>query len=353
MLAAVYHGIGKIRVKEVDKPSLPLGGLLLKVSCCAICGTDYKLLSTENPRFKPPLIIGHEFVGQVVEKDPEVSDFEVGDRLTMATTISCGRCELCHRGLANLCENRICVGTDIAGAMAEYLAIPALALERGNVLKVPDGLSNEAASLSEPLGCALNAQLIAGVGLGKTVVIVGAGPLGCLHAELARANGALKVYLTQRSQPRLSLAQKLAVDEVIDASACDPVLEVRRLTQGQGTDVVIVTAPNPKAQEEALAMAKKGGVVNLFASLPQDSPYLSINSRLIHYGQISLTGASDSTPYHQKIALELLASGKINTEALITHRFPLEELEKGFEVMREKVGLKVLIFVLKEASNFL
>jgi L-iditol 2-dehydrogenase len=344
MLAAVYHGVGKIKVEEVDKPPLPPGGLLVKVSCCAICGTDYKLLNTENPRFKPPLIIGHEFVGQVVEKDAQVSDFEVGERVTMATTISCGRCELCHRGLGNLCESRICVGTDISGAMAQYLAIPALALERGNVLKVPGNLSDEAASLSEPLGCAVNAQLIAGVGLGQSVVIVGAGPLGFLQAELARANGALKVYLTQRSEPRLSLAQKLAVDGVIDASAHDPVSEVRRLTQGQGADVVIVTAPNPKAQGEALAMAKKGGVVNLFASLPQDSPYLSINSRLIHYGQISLTGASDSTPYHQKIALELLARGKINTEAIITHRFPLKELERGFEVMREKVGLKVLIY---------
>ncbi len=283
-------------------------------------------------------------MGQVVEKDKEVADFQVGDRLTKATTISCGRCELCYRGLANLCESRICVGTDIAGAMAEYLAIPALALQRGNVLKVPDGLSDEAASLSEPLGCAVNAQLVAGVGLGKTVVIVGAGPLGCLHAELARASGALKVCLTQRSQLRLSLAKKLAVDEVIDTSVYDPVSQVRQLTQGQGVDVVIVTAPNPKAQEEALAMAKKEGVVNLFASLPKDSPYLSINSRLIHYGQISLTGASDSTPYHQKIALELLARGKINTEAIITHRFPLKELERGFEMMREKVGLKVLIY---------
>lgn len=343
MLAAVYQGIGKIKVEEVDKPSLPLGGLLVKVRCCAICGTDYKLLSIENPRFKPPLIIGHEFVGQVVEKDAQVSDFEVGERLTMATTISCGKCELCHRGLGNLCESRLCVGTDIAGAMAQYVAIPAQALERGNVLKVPDNLSDEAASLSEPLGCAVNAQLIAQVGPGKTVVVVGAGPLGCLHAELARASGALKVYITQRSEPRLSLAKKLAVDEVIDASAHDPVSEVRRLTQGQGADVVIVTAPNPKAQEEALAMAKKGGVVNLFASLPQDNPYLSINSRLIHYGQITLTGASDSTPYHQKIALELLARGKINTDAIITHRFPLKELERGFEVMREKVGLKVVI----------
>lgn len=344
MLAAVYHGIGKIRVEEVDPPSLPPGGLLVKVSCCAICGTDYKLLSIENPRFRPPLIIGHEFVGRVVEKDPKVTDFEIGERLTMATTISCGRCELCHRGLGNLCESRICVGTDIAGAMAEYLAIPALALQRGNVLKVPNGLSDEAASLSEPLGCAVNAQLVAGVGLGKTVVVVGAGPLGCLHAELARANGALKVYITQRSEPRLSLARKLAVDEVIDTSVYDPVSQVRQLTQGQGADVVIVTAPNPKAQEEALGMAKKGGAVNLFASLPKDSPYLSINSRLIHYGQIALTGASDSTPYHQKIALELLARGKINTDAIITHRFPLEELERGFEAMREKVGLKLVIY---------
>jgi L-iditol 2-dehydrogenase len=343
MRAAIYRGIGELVLEEIPAPSADPGGLVIAVEACAICGTDVKALMIGNPRMKPPLVLGHELVGRVVEVGQGTEGFAISERVTMATTIPCGRCELCQRGLPNLCNQARCIGTNYDGAYAELMAIPSSAVERGNVFKVPDSVDSEAAALTEPLSCVINAQLISGVGQGKSVVVVGAGPLGALHVQVARAYGAGPVFITQRSEPRLSMARQLGADAVIDATSEEAIAAVRRLTGGRGADVVIVAAPNAEAQERALEMAAKGGVVNLFASLPREAPYLRLNSRLIHYNQISLTGASDSAAQHVRMALDLLARGQINAKAIITHRFPLEEIYQGFEVMKRKEGLKVVI----------
>ena len=317
--------------------------MVIKIESCAICGTDLKILKFGNPRCKPPQVIGHEFVGKVIEKDETAKGFQIGDRITMATSIPCGKCHFCNRGLGNLCNNLKCISYDFPGAFAEFMAIPAEGIQRGNVLQIPNNLSSDKGALSEPLGCVINSQMISGVGIGKTVAILGAGPLGCLHAEAAKANGASKVIVTEGAKTRLELAQRLNVDTIIDITEKDAVTEVMRLTNGLGADIVIVVAPVIEAHEQSLEMVKKNGTINFFASLPKDNPYLKINSRLIHYRQIFLTGASDSCVYHQKIALDMLARGKINTEVIITHHFPLYDLYKGFEIMEKKEGLKVII----------
>ncbi len=330
-------------VKEVDAPPLEPGGLMVKIEACAICGSDLKTLRLGNPRFEPPQIIGHEFVGTVVEIGEGVEGFALGERVTMATSISCGRCDLCHRGLGNLCADMVRISADFPGAFAQFMPIPAIAVRRGNVLKVPDSLSNEAGALAEPLSCVINSQQIAGVGAGHTVVVIGAGPMGIMQAEAAKAHGATRVIITQRSSPRLEMAKQFDVEAVIDAKNEDAVARVLELTGGLGADVVMVSAPSRQAQEQALEMAQKSGVVNLFASLPRDEAYLSLNSRLIHYGQIAVTGASDSAPQHVELALKLLDAGQINTEKLITHRVSLDDIEDGFKAMRDKVSLKVVV----------
>ena len=343
MKAAVFEGPGRMVVREVDPPKLEPGGMIVQIEACAICGSDLKTLRYGNPRFEPPQIIGHEFVGKVVELGPEAEGFALGDRITMATSISCGRCSLCHRGLENLCPNMVRISADFPGAFAELMHIPAVALRRGNVLKVPESLSSETGALAEPLSCVINSQQIAGVKAGDTVAVIGAGPMGILQGEVARANGATKVIITQRSATRLKLARQFAFDAVIDAAHEDAVARVRELTGGIGADVVIVAAPSKEAQESALEMARKGGVVNLFASLPQEEAYISLNSRLIHYGQIAITGASDSAPQHIEVALKLLEAGKIRADKVITHRVPLDDIMDGFQFMADKVSLKVLV----------
>jgi len=339
--AVRFYAQNDIRVEEIDVPKPELGGLLVKVEACAICGTDLKMYLKGNPRVKPPQVIGHEFVGKIVELDKDVEGFAVGERVTMATSISCGKCAVCRAGFTNRCETLAPVSYDYPGAFAEYIAIPPAGVSGGNVVKVPETLGDMAA-LSEPISCAINAQILAGVKMGDTVVVVGCGPLGAIHTQVARANGATKIIVTEFSAERLRLAHKLSVDEIIDASKSDPIEEVIKLTNGIGADVVIVTAPAVKAQEQAISMARKGGMINLFASLPSGGSELKIDSRLIHYRELFISGASDSTPYHVELAVKLLEKGVVS-ENIITHKLPIDKFIDGVMLMKECKGLKVLI----------
>ena len=341
MKAVRYYGQEDLRVEEIPNPKPEAGGLLVKVEACAICGTDLKAYFKGNPRIKPPQTIGHEFVGEIVELGSGVEGYAVGERVTMATSISCGRCDVCRAGYTNRCEDIKPVSYDYPGAFAGYVAVPPAGVGGGNVIKVPASLGAMAA-LAEPTSCAINAQILAGVKMGDTVVVVGCGPLGAIHTQVAKANGATRVIVTERSPKRLALAEKLGVDEIIDASKTDPVDEVMRLTGDVGAGVVIVTAPAAVAQEQSLSMARKGGMINLFASLPSGASELKIDSRLIHYRELFISGASDSTPYHVELAVKLLNSGQISKE-IITHKLPIDKFMDGLMLMKNEDGLKVLI----------
>ena len=343
MKAAVFRNPGSLSIEDVPEPQLRRDNMIVRINCCAICGSDLKMLRHGNPRIKDKQIIGHEFCATVEDVGADVDGFRIGDRVVMATTISCGHCEFCREGLTNLCPDITPISSAFPGAFAKYMAIPWEGIARGHVLKVPESVETEAAALAEPMSCAINAQMISSVKLGDAVAVVGAGPLGCLHAEIARAVGATKVIITQRSKYRLEKARALKVDHVVDAAETDQFEEIVRLTNGRGADVVIVCAPNASAQAEALRAVRKNGVLNLFASLPKDAPEVVFNSRLIHYGQVSVTGASDSAPIHVRIALDLLQRGAISTNVIITHQFPLEEIFEGFRLMEQKRCLKVLI----------
>ncbi len=343
MLAVVYGNDDKLSLQNMPDPVCAPDGLLVRVDSCAICGSDVKMFKAPDPRVKPPQIIGHEFVGEVTEVGSEADGFAVGDRVVMATTLSCMACEYCWAGQTNLCPNVIPISRAFPGAFATHIPIPREGLRAGNTVKAPEELDDDGACLAEPLSCAVNAQQLAGVGAGQTVVVVGGGPLGALNAELAKANGATRIIVSQRSKKRQELIGELDVDAVIDAADDDPVDAVKRLTGGAGADVVIVTAPDRGAQERSLEMARKGGMVNLFAGMSRDAPEITLNSRLIHYGEISVTGGSDSTPRHVQTAVKLLAAGRVNWEKIVTHRFPLSEFFDGMQVMMDRAGLKVVI----------
>jgi L-iditol 2-dehydrogenase len=343
--AVVYGGVGRFDLRDVPEPRLEPGGLLARVECCGICGTDYKLFHTENPRFPEGSILGHEFVAAVTEVSDLAQGFAVGDRVTMATTVPCGDCELCRRGRGNLCPDANCVGAAYQGAFAEHIPIAAHAVRMGNVLKVPQGLSSDAAALTEPLSCVVNAQEIAQVGQGHSVVVVGCGPLGCMHVQVARARGARQVIAVQRSKPRCELAAQFDTDAVLCSAEEDVAERVRALTGGRGADRVIVAAPDRGAQEQSVELAAKGGVVSLFASLPKSAPDITFNSRTIHYGELAVVGCSDSRPDHAAEALRLLESGAVDAEKLITHEVPLDRILDGIETMKGKTGLKVLVRV--------
>jgi L-iditol 2-dehydrogenase len=343
MKAVVYYAPGDIRVEERPEPAPAADNLIVKVNGCCICGTDLKLATVGNPRCHPPRIIGHEMVGQVVHAGGEVPGFAPGDRVTLATTLACGNCPYCDRGLGNVCPNAKPISYDFDGAFAPYLAVPPLALRGGNVIRVPDTVPDEAATLSEPLSCALNAQELAGVKAGDRVVVVGGGPLGALHAELAKALGASSVMVVQRSEPRLSLLRRLQGVRVIDGAHEDVAAVVGQETGGLGADIVINCAPSREAHNQALGLARKGGAVSLFASLPKGASDITLDSRVIHYGELRVVGASDSRPEHVARVVELMAEGKIDWQRLITHRLPLAEIHAGLALMQNKQSLKVLM----------
>jgi len=341
MKAVRFYGQNDIRLEDIPIPKVEAGGLLVKVEACAICGTDLKMYLKGDPRVPTGQTIGHEFVGRITEVGSGVTGFKVGERVTMATSISCGRCGFCRLGHTNRCDHLTPISRHYPGAFADYLAVPPAGVQGGNAVKVPSTLGDLAA-LAEPLSCVINAQILAGVKLGDTVVVIGCGPLGALHTQAARANGATKILVIQRSEARRQLAARLNVDAVINPAESDPVSQVMALTDGLGADVVIVCAPDPAAQTQGLALARKGGRVNFFAGLPKGQSEIMVDTRLIHYRELLVSGGSDSTPYHVELAVQLLAGGRIS-EHIITHRLALDRFEEGLGLMKASQGLKILL----------
>ena len=344
MRAIVYHGPGDIRVEDRPEPQPAADNLIVRVLGCCVCGTDLKLATIGNPRCHPPRVIGHEMVGEIVHAGSEVVDFAPGDSVTLATTVACGKCPYCDLGLGNVCPNAKPISYDFDGAFAPFVAIPPMALAGGNVIAVPGAVPNDAATLSEPLSCAINAQELAGLRAGDRVLIIGGGPLGALNAEVARAMGAADVMVVQRSEPRLSLLRKLRGVHVIDGATESVAGVVLDRTGGLGADVVIVCAPSREAQEGAISLVRKGGAVSLFASLPKGDSNITLDSRAIHYGELRVVGASDSRPVHVRKGLALMESGKIDWDRIITHRLPLDDIKTGLALMHNKQSLKVLMY---------
>lgn len=343
MKAVVYHAPGDIRIEDVPKPRCGAGELLVKVDACAVCGTDLKSYRHGNPRIKAPLPMGHEFTGLVEEIGQGAEGFEKGDRVVMATSVSCGECFYCRRGWNNLCMRLAPMGFSYPGGMAEYTVIPALALRNGHAVKVPQHVRPEHAALAEPLSCAVNSLDNCRMEEGAVVAVLGAGPMGLMNACVARGLGAGKIILAELNPARLAQAKQFDIELLLNPAETDIVQAVKEATGGLGADVAIVAAPAAKPQETALELVRKRGTVCLFASLPVGGETLAINSRLLHYGELRVVGTSDSTPEHVRKAVELIADRRIPADKLVTHVLPLEGVFEAFELMQSGEALRVVL----------
>ncbi len=343
MKAAVLRAPQVLEVGEIATPQAGPGELILQVRAATVCGTDLRILSgkkTKGIRF--PSVIGHEFAGVVAHVGDGVTAFRTGDRVCMDPVVPCRACAYCKAGLENVCQNRQAMGYEFDGAFAEYIRIPAIALQAGNVFRVPEGMSFEAAALSEPLACCINGQKNARVGVGDSVVILGAGPIGLMHAALARVAGARQVIVSEPNPVRREAALARGVNH-----ACDPTREnllefVRQRTDGLGADVVILAIGVPALANEALSLVRKGGRVNLFAGFSQGD-MSSIDVNLIHYNEITVTGASALSRSGYELALNMLASGQIDATSLITHRYGVADSLEAFDVAGSGDAIKVAI----------
>ena len=344
MQAIVYHAPGDIRVEEIANPECQPGELLVRVDACAVCGTDLKSKQHGNPRIKAPLVMGHEFTGIIETVSPDVvGNFQPGDRVVMATTVSCGQCFYCQRGWRNICENIAPMGFSYPGGMAEYVAIPALALEGGHVIKVPQHVEAKHAALAEPVSCAVNSVRQCGVQQGDTVLVMGAGPMGLLNALVARAAGAQTVFLSEPNPLRRKQAEQFDLDRILDPETEDVKKIVYDATGGRGADVVIVAAPAIPPQEQALSLVRRRGAVCLFASLPPEKRMITLDSRILHYGEIRLIGSSDSTPEHVREAVAMIATKQIPVEKIVSHCLPLSAIDHAFELMISGEALRIVL----------
>ena len=344
MQAIVYHAPGDIRVDEIPKPVCGPGELLVRVDACAVCGTDLKSRQHGNPRIKAPLVMGHEFTGVIETVSPDaVGGFLPGDRIVMATSVSCGQCYYCRRNWRNLCESLAPMGFSYPGGMAEYVAIPALALQGGHVIKVPPHVDAKCAALAEPVSCAVNSVRQCDIQQGDTVLVMGAGPMGLLNALVARAAGASTILLSEPNPLRRKQAAQFDLDRILDPETDDMTKIIRDATDGRGADVVIVAAPAVAPQEQAISLVRRHGTVCLFASLPVGNNMLTIDSRTLHYGEIRLIGSSDSTPEHVREAVTMIASQQIPAERIASHCLPLNQIERAFDLMTGGAALRVVL----------
>ena len=344
MKAALFQGPGDLHVIDVDSPSAAPDELKIRVESCATCGTDAKIFGHGHPRLNPPQIIGHEIAGEIIEVGEDTSGYSLGDRVQIIAAVPCEECWACKAGKQGICINQTSMGYQYPGGFAEEMIVPAAVLKANGVNIIPGDLSFDEASVTEPLACALNAQRLIHVGDGDTVLVMGAGPIGCLHVRLARALGATKVMLADVNGGRLHLsADVVKPDRAIDMSSEDLAAIVLEETDGIGPSVIITAAPAGVAQEQAIAMAAPGGRVSFFGGLPKDKPLITVDSNVVHYKELILAGANGSSPAQNAEALALIASGKVPVADLITHRLPLSQVEDAIHAVTSGEAIKVVI----------
>ena len=346
MKVARFYEPGDIRLEDMPEPTPGAGEVKLRVRACSTCGTDVKIFRFGHHHIVPPRVIGHEIAGEIVELGANVdTQWAVGDRVQVIAAIPCGQCDYCRRGWRTICPNQESMGYHYDGGFAEYMVVPAKVLAVDGLNRIPAGLSYVEASIAEPLACVLNGQEIARVGKDDdTVVVVGAGPIGCLHVRLAKARGAHRVVLVELNPERLRMsAERVHPDVAICSADVDAVDEVRKLTNGNGADVIITAAASGKAQEDALQMAARRGRISFFGGLPKDNPVIQLDSNLVHYRELTIVGVNGSSPAHNRQALELIASGAVPVADLVTHRMPLSDVPRAIQTVANGEAIKVTI----------
>jgi len=342
MKAALMYGPNDIRVEMVDKPTCDPDGLILKIMAVGLCGSDMRNLSTDSRKGDYPFIYGHEIVGVVDEIGPEETKYKVGDRLYLFPGTYCMECDECVSGHSENCSNQEVSKLAGTGGFAQYIAVKGEKIRRGGIYYIPDDVSYEAASLGEPLTSVYACQDNIKVGYPDTVVIIGAGPIGDFHAQLAKIRGAQKVYMIDINQKRLEMAKQFGVDEIINSTEVDPIEAVLKLTDGKGADKVISATPVNSTQTQSIHMVRKGGLVVFFGGVPKGS-MTELDANLIHYNNIWIKGHFGASYEQSKAAYKLAISPNFPTDKFITHILPLDQINEGIHLAKTGEAIKVCL----------
>ncbi|TKJ46940.1 zinc-binding dehydrogenase [Candidatus Aerophobetes bacterium Ae_b3a] len=335
MKAAVYVNKGKVVVKEVPIPQIGQAEALIKVECAGICGTDLTIMSGNLPRVRPPLIMGHELSGEIVEMGGGETGLKVGDKVTVRPLLSCGKCYACQMGWDHVCQYLRLLGIDVDGAFAEYVKAP---LE--TIHKLPEGVSLDLAALTEPLAVAQHVITVSNLKIGDKVAVIGAGPIGVLVALMAKRGGASKIIVSEVNEYRLELARTLGFT-VIDVNKVDPVSRVLELTNGIGVDVVYEVSGTAEATLQMVDMVRIRGEIILVGVHEKLDP---MNFTRATFKELVLRGSRVYTKIDYSRAIELLIPERDNLRSLISHRFGLEKASKGLDLVRQRgKAMKILL----------
>ncbi|GGA34766.1 L-threonine 3-dehydrogenase [Kroppenstedtia guangzhouensis] len=341
MRALVKHHAGfGAQLREVPIPVPGPDEVLVKVRATTICGTDvhiYRWDDWASARVKTPMIFGHEFSGEVVEVGAGVRQLSVGDHVSAETHIVCGYCPQCRRGEAHVCANTEIIGVHRTGCFAEYAVMPA-----DNLWKHNEELPPEVASAMEPMGNAVHTAL-SGPIAGKSVAVIGCGPIGVMAVAVANAAGASQVIALDLNEYRLELARKMGADVQIHSGRQDPVRETAKWTKNRGVDVVLEMSGNATAIRQGFSMLTAGGRISMLG-LPTRPVELDVSNEIVFKGiQVhGIVGRRMYETWQQTTAF--LESGQVDLAPMITHRFSLDEFEKGFEQMMSGNSGKVVLY---------
>ncbi|MBO4432657.1 MAG: alcohol dehydrogenase catalytic domain-containing protein [Clostridia bacterium] len=339
MLAARMYGTGDVRVEEMPTPHAGYGEIVIKVKAAAICGTDIRMITggAKGIDSEHPKVLGHEFAGVIHEIGDGVTGYKVGQRVAFAPNFGCGTCNNCIKGNGHLCADYLATGINIDGAFAEYCLIPEAAVRGGNICLLDDNISFEQAAINEPLSCVYNGFEHANISAGDRVLVIGAGPIGIMHCALALMAGAV-VYLNDISDSRLAEAKAIYpklnilknVDDIMEAT-------------GDGADAIITACPVPSVQAKALELANIGGRVIFFGGIAAKNEPVPINTNLIHYKQLIVSGTTRASLYQYRKTLQFISDGVLDVKPLITNRLSLPEILSGIETAKKGIGLKNVI----------
>ncbi|MFC3803434.1 alcohol dehydrogenase catalytic domain-containing protein [Cohnella sp. GCM10012308] len=344
MLAARLYGPGDIRLDEVPMPDISEREILVKVRSAGICGTDMRMIkngfagiTAESPR-----TLGHELSGEIVEVGSHTTGYQVGMRVGIAPNMGCGICAECIRGNQHLCASYEALGVQMDGGFAEYVRVPEQALRFGNVVELPAQVTFDHAAVNEPLSCVYNGIEQCPIRAGDDVLIIGAGPIGIMYAQLAKMSGAGRVFLSNRSTGRLELARR--IDPSFIALPADGLKEsLLAQTGGRGADVIVTANPSPEAQQLAVELAAMGGRINFFGGLPKDSVPVALDTNVIHYKQLLVTGSTKANNAHFRKTLQFIASGILDVGKLVSARYAIGRFDEALRHAGSSQGIKTVI----------
>jgi L-iditol 2-dehydrogenase len=339
-LVKTDQGIGNLELREVPVPQINADEVLIRVKACGICGSDLKIQEDQHP-YIPPVVIGHEFSGEIVDVGTGIDNWKIGDRVVSEQHVgACGRCRQCLTGDAFACSSKRSPGYFTDGAFAEFIKVPAWLLHR-----IPDKLNFVEAAFSEPSAVAAHGMLDrTGIAPEDVVLILGCGPIGLVAAKMAQAAGASKVIITGIDRDeiaRLPKAREIGIDHVVNVTQTDLAELVNDLTDGEGANVVIELSGAPPAISQAFQLARRLGRVGIIGQPPADEIEIPYRDAMFRALTVSFSYSSKFTSWER--ALSLFERDAVQPSQFITHVLPLEEWEKGLDLSRSGEAVKVIL----------